>query len=190
MIVISSPIVFENEVFIVRDLFQEGMERFHVRKPNLSIQDIEKLIENIGLEYIDRMVFHHFSSEKIYCRNKHVSNCKELNFNLLEGEVFSTSTHSIEEFNELSKEWNYAFLSPVFESISKKGYGKNSDLLKAISCRTNFSTKMVALGGIQEENIKIVLDAGFDSVAIMGNIWLSDNPIKKFKKCQQIVLSY
>lgn len=102
----------------------------------------------------------------------------------------STSVHTIEDFNLLKKYFDYAFLSPVYNSISKENYKSKIDLLNAIKGRTNFNTKLVALGGIEAQNIKKTLDAGFDDVALLGTIWDAGNPIKNFKLCQQIVLSY
>lgn len=190
MIVISSPIAIANEIEVIQNLFQEGMNRFHIRKPNLSIYEVEKFVKAIGLEYLDKMVFHNFSLENCRCPNHHISDWQNVDCNLFQEKRRSTSTHAIVEFNQLSKEWEYAFLSPVFESISKEGYGKNSTILDTITNRTNFNTKLIALGGIKENNIKIALDSGFDSVALLGTIWLQEKPIQKFKQCQKIVHSY
>ncbi|HJY12596.1 MAG TPA: thiamine phosphate synthase, partial [Flavobacterium sp.] len=103
---------------------------------------------------------------------------------------YSTSTHSIEDFNSLEKEFEYAFLSPVFKSISKEEYYPEKDLFKALALRTNTNTKVIALGGIDSENIKKTLENGFDDVALLGSIWNNDNPVKQFKLCQQIAHTY
>jgi thiamine-phosphate pyrophosphorylase len=47
---------------------------------------------------------------------KQLETCKKQDFTL------STSTHSIEDFNELDPAFDYAFMSPVFTSISKENY--------------------------------------------------------------------
>ena len=49
---------------------------------------------------------------------------------------------------------------------------------------------MIALGGIDLENIEKTLENGFDNVALLGSIWNSENPLKQFKLCQKIVLLY
>ena len=190
MIVITAPFSIDNEIQIIRQLFEEGLMLLHVRKPTYSENEKREFVKAIGLEYIDKMVFHNFSLENCSCPNLHISDWQNVDCNLFQEKNLSTATHSIEEFNQLSKEWKYAFLSPVFESISKEGYGKNSPILETIVNRTNFNTELVALGGLDESNIKTALDSGFDSVALLGSIWLNDNPIQKFKQCQKFVHSY
>lgn len=86
--------------------------------------------------------------------------------------------------------FEYAFLSPVFSSISKEGYASKLDFSIEISKRTNHTTKLIALGGIQFENIHQAIAFGFDDVALLGAIWESNNPLENFKKCQQTDLSY
>lgn len=190
MIVISSPKAIKNEIEIIQNLFQEGMQRFHIRKPDLSKNELEDFIDAIGLEYHDKIVLHNFLLKNCCVLNYHISDWKSVDFNLFQDKNISTSIHSIDEFNQLTKNWNYAFLSPVFESISKVNYGRNSNILETVQYRTNFKTELIALGGIKEDTIKLALDSGFDNVALLGAIWLAENPIQKFKKCQKIVHSY
>ena len=84
--------------------------------------------------------------------------------------------------NLLSDHFSYAFLSPVFDSISKADYkAKQFDL----SLRKKTSTKLIALGGITEENQYRAIDMGFDGVAMMGSIWNSEDKIKTFKNISQ-----
>jgi thiamine-phosphate pyrophosphorylase len=85
--------------------------------------------------------------------------------------ILSTSVHSIEEFNELPSCFEYAFLSPVFPSISKVGYFSEKNLFEEVKKRTNFQTKLIALGGITLENGQWTMDNEFDGVAMLGAIW-------------------
>jgi thiamine-phosphate pyrophosphorylase len=48
----------------------------------------------------------------------------------MNGNQISTSVHDITTFNALGKEWEYAFISPFFPSISKKGYGEDSTVIE------------------------------------------------------------
>ena len=92
-----------------------------------------------------------------------------------------------ESFNELNESWEYAFISPVFQSISKKGYGENSNILNDIKRRNNSKVKLIALGGINENNIQEVFDSEVDGVALLGAIWENDEPLNVFKTCRQNV---
>ena len=194
MIVISNPIAIANEIKTIHALFECGLELFHVRKPDFSAEEIKTFVTAIGLEYRNKLVLHshHHLAEKLGINRIHYTEKERYNsINITDSDrIISTATHSIEDFNHLENCFDYAFLSPVYNSISKENYNPKINLLNAIKNRTNFNTKLVALGGIEAQNIKKTLDAGFDDVALLGTIWNSKQPIKNFELCQQIVLSY
>jgi thiamine-phosphate pyrophosphorylase len=89
-------------------------------------------VTEIRLEYRNRLVLH--SHHNLACpviqhsfyrkqrnakKRKQLETCKKQDFTL------STSTHSIEDFNELDPAFDYAFISPVFTSISKENITQN-----------------------------------------------------------------
>jgi thiamine-phosphate pyrophosphorylase len=202
MIVLSNPTAIANEINVIHSLFEEGLQLFHVRKPDYSLKEMISFVEQISPEFRSRLVLHshhesienfkinriHFTEEKrkndLGFPTRFTKPCRSKNI------VLSTSTHSITDFNLLAPEFEYAFLSPVYPSISKENYLPKTDLFEAINNRTNVKTKLVALGGINSENIEKTLATGFDNVALLGTIWNAENPIKNFKSCQKIVLSY
>lgn len=194
MIVISNPTAIANEINIIHALFERGMELFHVRKPEFSVGEIKTFVTAIGLDYRNKLVLHshHHLAEDLGMNRIHFKEKDRHNpISITDSDrIISTATHSIEVFNHLENCFDYAFLSPVYNSISKENYNPKIDLLNAIKNRTNFNTKLVALGGIEGQNIKKTLDAGFDNVALLGTIWNSKQAIKNFELCQQIVLSY
>lgn len=194
MIVISNPTAIANEINIIHALFERGMELFHVRKPEFSAGEIKTFVTAIGLDYRNKLVLHshHHLAEDLGMNRIHFKEKDGHNpISIADSDrIISTATHSIEDLNLLENYFDYAFLSPVYNSISKQNYNPKIDLLNAIKNRTNFNTKLVALGGIEAQNIKKTLDAGFDDVALLGTIWNAENPIKNFELCQQIVLSY
>ncbi|MEP6805759.1 MAG: thiamine phosphate synthase [Flavobacterium sp.] len=194
MIVITNPSAIANEIGIIDSLFEEGLSLLHIRKPYFSEIEMVEFIDQIKLEYRPNLVLHnhhqlaedfginriHFS-EKVRAHNldypaRFSKPCK----------YKSTSTHSIEYFNTLEN-FNYAFLSPVYKSISKEDHYSKENLFEALKSRTNNNTKVIALGGIDAENIQKTLENGFDDVALLGSIWNNENPIKQFKLCQKIV---
>ncbi|MES2863345.1 MAG: thiamine phosphate synthase [Bacteroidota bacterium] len=195
MIVITNPFSIENEFQIIQQLFEEGLALLHVRKPAYSEKEMRSFLSNIDDKFYPKLVLHeqhHLAHEfKINSIHLKEKNRVEVSENFQKTVSYlSTSVHNINDFNELSASFDAAFLSPVFPSISKPDYKSNENLLETINNRTNFNTQLVALGGLDENNIKLALDSGFDNVALLGSIWLNDYPIKKFKQCQKIVHSY
>lgn len=187
MIVITSPTAVCHEIDIIHSLFENGLSLLHIRKPDYSEAEMISFLTAVGNDYKSKLVLHsyHHLANDFGINRLHYSKIikKEDDF------IFSTSTHSIEEFNAL-KTFDYAFLSPVYPSISKSDYTSAENLLESVKKRTNFNTKLIALGGISSENISETLKKGFDDVALLGTIWNSTNPLENFKKCQQTVLSF
>lgn len=203
MIVISNPNSTANEISIIHSLFEEGMMLFHVRKPNFSESEMKQYLSNINQNYRERLVLHsyHNLAEKFNTKRIHFSENKRRVIQMLPNKLpfdyyikngfhLSTSVHTIEDFNALEDIFEYAFLSPIYPSISKENYLPKTDMFEVIKERNNYTVQLIALGGIESKNIEQTLKNGFDNTALLGTIWNSNNPIENFKLCQKIALSY
>lgn len=192
IIIITPEKIVPNETEVINELFQEGLDLLHIRKPFMNLEEMKNFIQKINSEFHHRLVLHsHYDLAESYNISRHhfreIDRHNEL-YKSLTDKTISTSVHDIETFNELSENWEYAFISPVFPSISKKGYGKDSEILNDIKKRDNSNVKLIALGGIHEDNIHIISDSNLDGVALLGAIWENNQPIEIFKKCRQVVL--
>lgn len=194
MIVITYPTEVANEIAIIHSLFENGLKLLHIRKPEYSETKMAAFLTALGNDYSSRLVLHshHHLADASGIKRFHFT--KEAGNNPFRisnpKRVISASTHSVQEFNALEDHYDYAFLSPVFPSISKTGYQSSENLVKSIENRTNLKTKLIALGGISPENIPFTLSKGFNGVALLGAIWNTEDPLKNFKKCQQTVHSF
>lgn len=197
MIVITNPFAVANEINIIDSLFEEGLSLLHIRKPDFSDIEMAQFIHEIKMKFHSNLVLHShhhlaedFGINRIHFSEKARKNPHESPARFSKPCRYSTSTHSIEDFNSLENDFDYAFLSPVFTSISKENYHPKENLFEALKSRTNNKTKVIALGGIDSENIQQTLEKGFDNAALLGSIWNNENPIKQFKLCQEIALSF
>ncbi|WP_051349356.1 thiamine phosphate synthase [Chryseobacterium gregarium] len=192
MIIIITPEKnVKKETAIINELFQEGLELLHIRKPFMSLDEMKDFIWNINSEFHHQLALcsHYELVEQFEISRLHFSET-DRNHHLhtsFPDKIMSTSVHDIESFNELDKNWEYSLVSPVFPSISKKGYGKNATILNDIRKRSNADVKLVALGGINEYHIHEVFESGADGVALLGAIWEIDNPLNGFRQCRQAV---
>lgn len=186
LIVISDTILFANEASIVNSLFEEGLTLFHLRKYNNSKSEITDFINKIKPEYRNRIVLHQFhemASEFGITRLHFSENDrgKKSNIELKqlkeEGMILSTSVHTINDYNVLPTYFNYAFLSPVFDSISKKDYKAQ---VFDLSFKEKSNIKLIALGGVKEDNCVKAYEMGFDGVALLGSIWGTENKTGNF----------
>ena len=191
LIVISNPKPLKNEASLINQLFDEGLLLFHLRKPESSSQEIVLLLQEINPIHYSKIALHscHFLAKSFGINRLHYNETSrkqltdtDFEVSTKDGLILSTSIHSVEDYNLLSDHFSYAFLSPVFDSISKADYkAKQFDL----SYRTRTTIKLIALGGITEENQYRAIEMGFDGVAMMGSIWNSEDKIKTFKNISQ-----
>lgn len=192
IIVITSEDIVQNETEIINQLFQEGLNLLHIRKPFINSEEMTDFIQKIDSKFHSQLVLHsHYDlAENFNISRFHFREIDRQNglFQSFTDKIISTSVHDIETFNLLSEDWEYAFISPVFPSISKKGYGENSNILNDIKKRDNPNVKLIVLGGINEKNINEIFESEVDGVALLGAIWESDEPLGVFKKCRQNVI--
>ncbi len=190
MYIITEEFYSEREVDLINTFLEYGVEGLHIRKPNTTLLEMRNFISKINPSYYPQIVLHqhHDLANEFGISRLHFSESNRQNQDISKWkEAFrlSTSTHTIEDFNQLTSYWDYAFISPVFESISKLGYEVNESKLNAIIQRTNHQVKMIALGGITLQNQHLPKQKGADDVAYLGAIWHSKNPIKTFLECKQ-----
>ncbi|OFY85054.1 MAG: hypothetical protein A3F72_04735 [Bacteroidetes bacterium RIFCSPLOWO2_12_FULL_35_15] len=187
LIVISNPINLNNEHEILCSLFEAGLEYFHLRKPDLSKEELEQYILGISIQFRNRVVLHSHHQLALEYGLKGVHYSKRNSFNSMNKQFEnlhqSISVHSLEEIKSVSANFQYAFLSPVFDSISKQDYKSTFDKikLKTFLHQTDTKIEVIALGGINEQNIPLAIDLGFNGIATLGAIWMSSNPVKKYK---------
>jgi thiamine-phosphate pyrophosphorylase len=93
---------------------------------------------------------------------------------------FSTSVHSLHELDTLSGNFEYAFLSPVFGSISKDlaGSAWRADELARAAFHPRWT--VYALGGIDRSTISRARRVGFRGAGVIGAVWLADDPVGSF----------
>ena len=180
LILITPPTYFVEEDKIITALFEEGLDILHLRKPHTAPMYAERLLSLIPEQYHKRIVVHgHF-----YLKDEF--RLKGIHLNLrnpnapehYKGHI-SCSCHSLEEVKERKRNYDYVFMSPVFDSISKQDYNAqySPEEIKKAHKQGIIDKKVYALGGIDVHNIKEVKKYGFGGAAVMGAIW------QKFDTC-------
>lgn len=103
--------------------------------------------------------------------------------------IIGLTIHNLEEAIEAENIGaDYIGVSPIFETKTKPDAGKPSGLQLLIDLKENIKIPYVAIGGINEYNIKNVLDTGTRAVAIISAIITKDNVEKECKKFRRIIL--
>ena len=106
---------------------------------------------------------------------------------LLPSQTLSTSFHALAEISRCRRRYDYVFLSPIFDSISKAGYASQFDLaalqtsLQQLAARPSYYPPVLALGGITSQNTKLVQQMGFAGAAVLGAVWQRADPVAAWR---------
>ncbi|WP_299135332.1 thiamine phosphate synthase [uncultured Tenacibaculum sp.] len=192
MIVLIAPENdIENEIKILHQLFEKGLEFYHFRKPYKNYEDHVLYLNQIDKKYHDRIVVHYFHEliNEFNLKGIHFQEQKRrdvlengsqyfIGLNMI-GKTMSSSFHEPEELDSCDIEFDYHLLSPVFSSISKKGYeGKGFDV-------NHIDKMIIGMGGINDNTIKETIQLGFQGIGVLGGVWNTENPIESFKNIKE-----
>lgn len=178
LIVISHDRFVPNEAILIERIIEAGADRIHLRKPQASDCDIEKLLQEISPQYYRHIVLHdaHKLAPRYNVGGIHLNNRNPIIPNGWKGDV-SRSCHKLEEIEYNKSSYSYTLLSPIFDSISKEGYKANFSPQNLIRARNSgiIDDSVIALGGITCDNATEALDYGFGGVAVLGHVWCNNN---------------
>ncbi len=190
--VITSSEFFENENEIIIQLFEHGLLRLHLRKPDADLAAVEILLQQIPTAFHAKIILHQYPEmlDEYNVGGFHINrhqfeNRKTIQQKIKTTQSFSISTHTFEEI-KIHQEFDYYFISPIFDSISKHGYHAAFDKHEIeMGLKENKHKKIFALGGVNAVNIAALKKMGFNGAALLGTIWESHHPIKSFINIQQ-----
>ncbi|MEL6718251.1 MAG: thiamine phosphate synthase, partial [Bacteroidota bacterium] len=141
IILLSPPQNVENEHQILVQLFELGLQCFHLRKPDFSDIEYAQYLGQIPTEYWDRIVLHHHHhlAEQLSLGGVHLTERSRQNLDamtlLKKIEAYqaghlkvSAAIHDLKDLELLGQWCDYVLISPIFDSISKKEYKANSKL--------------------------------------------------------------
>ncbi len=192
MIVVIAPEKdIENEILILHQLFEEGLEYYHLRKPEKDYEAHVSYLNQIDEKFHNRIVTHYFHEliNEFNLRGIHFQEQKRrdalengseyfIGLNMM-GKIMSSSFHEPEELENCDIEFDYHLLSPVFSSISKKGYeGRGFDV-------NTIDKTIIGMGGINVNTVEATLKLGFKGIGVLGGIWNAEHAVESFKKIKK-----
>lgn len=166
-VLITQEHISLSEVDAILSIIDNGCWRVHIRKPNAHEAPLrlflDALCRRVDPKYLSMHYYHNIALE--YGFGGLHGKCN------VEGVMKSLSCHSIEEI-ESAKGLDYLFISPVFDSISKKGYKAAVDI-KQLSplLHKKGMPQITALGGVEKSNLHLLDEYGFENIALLGAVW-------------------
>lgn len=173
-IAITTPKVVVEDVYLIQRLLDGGIDIIHLRKPEADIRECRKLLKKLTKEERAKIVIHDFPElyDEFSLKGIHVNKNVTSLPNDYTG-IRTRSCHSFEEVERHKSEYDYLFLSPIFNSISKAGYEaafSREELIKA-SKDCIIDDKVIALGGVTFDKIPYLKMLNFGGVAMIGGIY-------------------
>lgn len=179
LIVLAAAHSVAQEAQVINHLFEAGMDCFHLRKKMMQEKELVTLLEAINPACYARIALHQhhaiapaFGISRLHftVQQRQATTAGKLQELRAAGYTLSTSVHAADELVWLAPFFNYAFLGPVFNSISKPGYpGVFDNGFRLTDAQKK--TGVIALGGIDAGNISLVRQMNFDGAAVLGALW-------------------
>ena len=196
LFVISPPEKFYAEQELLIELFEAGLEGFHLRKPLAKKEELYFFLRTIPSRFHPFIILHqHYElSLSFAVRGIHLTELQKPHFSDLaeKYKIISAAFHDLKEVNEIGKGLQYGLVSPVFDSLSKPGLVarfKHADLVTFFKeHHQGFRPlPLFALGGVNTENIGIVQKMGFAGAMALGSIWNGGDVIQNFLNLKEAV---
>ena len=178
LIAITKPYFYDGEAAFIRRLLESGFDFIHLRKPCTDVAfcvhiKIRNLLNELSSEERKKIIIHDYHElyEEFSLKGIHINkNIASLPKDY-QG-IKTRSCHSLEEVKLYKNDFDYVFLSPIFDSISKQGYKSafTEEVLRDASREGIIDEKVVALGGVTFEKISYLEELNFGGAAMMGGI--------------------
>ena len=184
LILITSPTYFVEEDKIITALFEEGLDILHLCKTDTAPIYAERLLTLIPEQFHKRIVVHEKDEYKL--KGIHLNNRNPNAPHHYKGHV-SCSCHTLEELKEQKRNCDYVFLNNQTDYTPE-------EIRKAHKAGL-IDKKVIAMGGIDMNNIRQIKESGFGGVAIMEDLWNKfdtcldrdfDQVIEHFKKLKKL----
>jgi thiamine-phosphate pyrophosphorylase len=188
ILLISYPTYFNGEIDLIHNMFDEGLTVFHLRKPDYNENQLTEFLDRIKPEFHSRIKVHSTFLgffNRFMLGGIHIPGAISVNSNIInlkkdKNISISSSFHSFDEAIRDNEHFDYAFLSPVFDSISKKNYKSRFDFNELSKGLAQANIRLMALGGCKAENLNQVKQLGFSGAAVLGAVWNSADPFNSY----------
>lgn len=174
LIVMTQTTFFVEEDKILSTLFEEGLDILHLYKPGAEPIYSERLLSLIDHDYHKRIMVHdHFYLKEEYnLKGIHLPTANATAPDDYRGSV-SRTCHHIDELKAAKKQSDYVFLKTMFDSQTYPADKRTLSVedLEQASRKGLIDRKVIAMGGMNLDNLHIARELGFGGVLICGDLW-------------------
>lgn len=179
---------------VVEASVKGGADAIILREKDLASEDLGRLaleIKEVVKEKIPLIINGNYEvAIKAKADGIQLSYTTFLDFNKDYDKLTGVSIHALEEAkNADNMRADYLLAGHIFNTDCKKGLkGRGTEFLKEICDKT--SIPVIAIGGINLNNISGILKSGAKGVAIMSSVMEADNPEDIVNKLKKAIENY
>lgn len=191
ILLISPEQTSATEIQTLHQLFEAGLEYFHFRKPDATLEDHRAYLDQVDPSYHKYIMTHNFPQEltqEYAIKGIHLEERKwRAQGDALatyvqsftdRGFAVSSSYHEPEDLAAQPVHFEYYLLSPVFAAISKSDMqGRGFDV-------RGIPKFIAGMGGINAQTTPEAVQLGFQGVGALGGVWNASDPVGAFKEMQ------
>jgi thiamine-phosphate pyrophosphorylase len=193
IILLSKTRYDEKEMELVTRLFENGLETYHLRKPRLSTREMRKVLDDIPKHFHSRIIIHshhqlarQYNLKGVHYTRTHLKKSfknwwRKVTLGLSKSDIIRTSsfTKLSSLYDESEIEFDYVFLSPVFDSLTGKFQsGFYEDGIRAAINKSG--RNIVARGGVDYRRLEKIKEMGFYGMTLGSCIWDSKEPLEEY----------
>lgn len=174
LVAITPEEAFSGEAQAIEKVLEAGFYSVHLRMPHATVEQARAVMEDISPKWHSRIMLasHYELNGEFNFGGAHLKQGMSIKPEW-ESLPKSRSYHYGDSLDDITR-YDYAFISPVFDSISKQGYQSAfsaqmlSEMLKS---NADAHQRLVALGGISAKQLPQVAAMGFTGAAMLGYLW-------------------
>lgn len=176
------------EAKIVCELFEKGLQTYHLRKPRWSLERVQAWITSIPKIYRSRIILHQFPElvRKFGLGGFHIHADDPVPECVPAGKL-SAQCQDFSDLEKCGNTFRCLMLGPIFPkkerdlTVPARTEQEYAAIL-AYYRRNGGKCKVFAFGGVDIDNVKRCRKMGFDGVAVVGAVWDSGNEVAAFKQ--------
>lgn len=174
IIAITTPKIVAEDFLLIKKLVKSGIYSIHLRKPESEIDECRKLLNELSTEEFSKIVIHNYPElcNEFSLKGIHI-NKNVLNPPLGYGGFKTRSCHSLEELKQFKDNYDYLFLSRIFDGIYNpelKSQFSTEQLQKA-SADGIIDEKVIALGGVTFDKLPYLKELNFGGAAMIDDLY-------------------
>lgn len=185
IIAITPEVPVHDEAAIICSMLDSGVvNRVHIRHPQSDADEVKAIIQAIPADKQLRISVHephhtltigtrmgiHFSSHSQTDADKALKKSRLIDKIDRDDVGITRSCHSLDEILKADG-YDYFFLSPFFDSISKQGYHAAIDLDEPMLAVASALKTIIPLGGIDDSKLSVLYENDFCAAAMLGYLW-------------------